>query len=125
MRSSDGATYSAVAQLPLAASCGIATSVLSNGSAFYPDNANSVTVQMTQGELSSCGWIDLTTGSNAALLGNEIIQFQTATLIGPGLYRLSNLLRGRRGTESATTTQRRFLALARRYRRRWHEDDAF
>jgi hypothetical protein len=104
MRSSDGASYSAVAQMPLAASCGIATSVLSSGSALYPDNANSVTVQMSQDELSSCGWIDLTTGSNAALLGNEIIQFQTATLIGPGLYRLSNLLRGRRGTESATTT---------------------
>src|SRR6202000_1820617 len=52
--------------------------------------------------LSSCTQIDLLNGANAALLGNEILQFQTATLTGPGLYTLSNLLRGRRGTETTT-----------------------
>ncbi|MDE1901658.1 MAG: phage tail protein [Alphaproteobacteria bacterium] len=102
MRSSDGVSYDAIGALQLAATAGIAATVLGDGSGYYADNANSVTVQVTQGSLSSCGFIDMTNGANAALLGREIIQFQTATLIGPGLYQLSNLLRGRRGTESAT-----------------------
>ncbi len=102
MRSSDGVTYSAVGSVPLACVAGLATSVLGNGSALYPDSANSVTVQLVQGQLASCGWIDLTNGANAALLGSEILQFQNAVLVGPGQYRLSGLLRGRRGTENAT-----------------------
>jgi len=67
-----------------------------------------------QGILSSCAEADLLNGANAALLGNEIIQFQTATLIGPGLYALSNLLRGRRGTEDVTSAHavgERFILL--------------
>ena len=104
LRSSDGATYTSIGALALPAMGGIATSVLATGSSFYMDNANTVNVQVTQGSLSSCSWIDLTNGANVALLGGEIIQFQTATLIGSGLYTLRNLLRGRRGTESAIAT---------------------
>ncbi len=104
MRSSDGVTYNTITSLSVAATSGIAASVLANGSALYPDNANTVNVQVAQGTLFSCSWIDLTNGANAALLGTEIIQFQTATVIGPGLYTLGNLLRGRRGTEAATGT---------------------
>ena len=92
VRSSDGANYSAIGSLSFAAVAGSAASILPNGSALYMDNAGAVTVQLTQGELSSCGWIDLTNGANAALLGGEIIQFQTAALVGTGLYRLSNWL---------------------------------
>lgn len=40
-------------------------------------------------------------GANGALLGEEIIQWTTATLIGTKRYRLSGLLRGRLGTEHA------------------------
>jgi len=43
-------------------------------------------------------------GANAALLGSEILQFKTATLVAPGQYRLSGLLRGRLGTEWAVGT---------------------
>lgn len=43
-------------------------------------------------------------GANVAVLGNEVIQFTTATLIAPGQYRLSGLLRGRLGTEHAIAT---------------------
>jgi len=42
-------------------------------------------------------------GANACLIGNEILQFRTATLGSPGIYTLSGLLRGRRGTESLMT----------------------
>lgn len=103
-RAADGVNYSQVAALPTPATTGIAVTALGNGSGLYPDNANSVNVQVINGTLSSCGTADLYNGVNAALLGGEIIQFQTATLIGPGLYTLGNLLRGRRGTESATGT---------------------
>ena len=103
-RAADGVNYSQIASLPTPVVAGIATTLLGNASSLYPDNANNVNVQIVNGSLSSCGTADLYNGINAALLGNEIIQFQTATLIGPGLYRLSNLLRGRRGTESACGT---------------------
>lgn len=103
-RAADGVNYSQIASLPTPVTAGIATSLLGNGSGDYMDNANSVNVQILNGALSSCSMVDLLNGANAALLGNEIIQFQTATLIGPGLYSVSNLLRGRRGTESATAT---------------------
>lgn len=104
MRSSDGANYASLSSSSIAAVAGIATSILPNGSGFYMDNAGTVTVQVMQGSLASCSWTDLTKGANAALLGGEIIQFQTATLTGPGLYTLGNLLRGRRGTEGKTGT---------------------
>lgn len=38
-------------------------------------------------------------GANLALVNNELIQFGTATLIAANTFRLSRLLRGRRGTE--------------------------
>jgi hypothetical protein len=38
-------------------------------------------------------------GANAALVGDEVIQFMTATPLGAGKYRLGGLLRGRLGTE--------------------------
>ncbi|MFL6770472.1 MAG: phage tail protein [Sphingomicrobium sp.] len=40
-------------------------------------------------------------GANLALLGDELIQFGRAEQLDPGLFRLSHLLRGRRGTEWA------------------------
>lgn len=103
-RAADGVNYSAIATLSAPATGGIATTALGSGSSLYMDNANTVSVQLINGTLSSCSAADLLNGANAALLGNEIIQFQTATLAGPGLYILGNLLRGRRGTEYAATS---------------------
>jgi hypothetical protein len=42
-------------------------------------------------------------GANLALLGSEIIQFAAAEALGPRRFRLSGLLRGRRGTEWAVS----------------------
>jgi hypothetical protein len=39
-------------------------------------------------------------GANLALIGDEIIQFASAESIAPRIFRLSGLLRGRRGSES-------------------------
>jgi hypothetical protein len=99
MRSADDVSFGTYASFNIPASAGYATSVLADASSFYMDCVNSVTVQLLQGTLSSCAQADLLNGANVALLGGEILQFQTATLIGPNCYMLSLLLRGRRGTE--------------------------
>lgn len=103
-RAADGVNYSSIANFGVCAVAGIATTQLANANANYMDRTSAVYVQLLQGELSSCGDADLLNGANAALLGDEIIQFQTATLTAPGLYKLNNLFRGRRGTEGATST---------------------
>jgi hypothetical protein len=83
---------------------GVATTALADGSTTLWDYKNTVTVALSTGTLTSQTALAVLNGTNAALLGNEIIQFQTATLISDSTYRLGGLLRGRRGTESATTT---------------------
>lgn len=45
-------------------------------------------------------------GANAALIGDEAIQFGRAERIGPARWRLSRLLRGRRGSEWAVAAHR-------------------
>jgi len=52
-------------------------------------------------ELSGISTLAVLNGGNAAIVGNELIQFRDAALIGPQQYRISGLLRGRRGTEDA------------------------
>lgn len=65
--------------------------------------------------LESCTEEDLNTGINAALVGDEIIQFMTVELQPDGrTYKLSNLLRARRGTNYAVpyhTTGETFVLL--------------
>ncbi|TFH47879.1 MAG: hypothetical protein E4H01_07405, partial [Lysobacterales bacterium] len=66
------------------------------------DHANTVQIQVTNGQaLSSSTEAGVLDGANAALLGNEIIQFITATDDGDFKYTLSGLLRGRLGTDWA------------------------
>jgi hypothetical protein len=42
-------------------------------------------------------------GANLALIGEELIQFASAEALAPRRFRLSGLLRGRRGSEGAVT----------------------
>lgn len=113
-RTTDGVNYRMAASVSQPATAGIATSVLAASAVDYPDNANSVTIQLLRGSLASHTLDEVLAGANAALLGDEIIQFQTITLLGNGAYQLRNLLRGRRGTEAAVSTHvlgERFLLL--------------
>ncbi|MBX9814174.1 MAG: hypothetical protein K2X76_05690, partial [Sphingomonas sp.] len=48
----------------------------------------------------------LDAGANLALVGDELVQFGAATPLGANRWRLTRLLRGRRGTEAAAGTQR-------------------
>lgn len=43
----------------------------------------------------------LLSGANRAMVGGELLQFGTAEVVGPAIWRLSRLLRGRAGTGSA------------------------
>lgn len=117
-RSSDGgASYSSVAADGTSDPMGLASTVLGDffgGNQF--DELNTVDVALTAGsaELEAANQAAVLNGSNIALLGNEVFQFKNADLIGDGAYRLSGLLRGRRGTEFATaghTAGERFVLL--------------
>lgn len=69
------------------------------------DETNTVTVDVGDGTLAT-NTRDAVLGSqtiNAIVIGSELLQFRNATLISPGIYELSGLLRGSRGTEWAMT----------------------
>lgn len=67
---------------------------------YFLDTVNTVRVTMTNGTLASCTYDEMVQeGRNLCLVGDEILQFQTATLVSGSTYTLSNLLRFRRGTE--------------------------
>jgi len=106
-RSADsGETWAEIDTLLDAGTLGTATTALADGQATVWDFANTVTVQLLNGTLDSASESAVLNGANAAALGYhgrwEIIQWQTATLVGTNTYTLSGLLRGRRGTEWAT-----------------------
>lgn len=118
-RSTDGgSSFTMFRSIISPAVIGSATTVL--GDVDTPnvwDKGNSVTIHITtpDGELSSDTELNVLNGANGALLGNEVIQFATATLNGDGSYTLTNLLRGRRGTEHETgghATGDRFILLS-------------
>ncbi|MFH0934322.1 MAG: hypothetical protein V1879_03895 [Pseudomonadota bacterium] len=69
------------------------------------DEQNSVTVNVGDGALASTtrDTVLNSLAVNAMLIGSEMIQFKTATLVSAGVYTLTGLLRGGRGTEWAMT----------------------
>ena len=80
----------------------VALTIYTGGNVF--DEAGSVTVDVSPGALSSATRDQvLDSDANAMLIGDEVIQFRDATLVTAGVYKLTGLLRGRRGTEWAMT----------------------
>lgn len=68
------------------------------------DETTKIRVRLLSGELESRPAIDILNGANALAIGPrgqmpEIVQFRTATEVSDGVWELSGLLRGRRGTE--------------------------
>jgi len=78
---------------------GFATNVLASGPTTIFDEVSTVTVRLIGGTLSNATEAQVLNGSNACIIGKEILQFKTATLNGDGDYDLSGFLRARRGTE--------------------------
>jgi hypothetical protein len=78
-------------------------------------NSGTVSVTLRSGELESVSPGDLANGENTALIGSEIVRFQTATLTSTLTYTLSGLVRGVRGTEafiSSHGASERFILLS-------------
>lgn len=109
-RSTDGGTdYEAISEITGGGTLGTVATALPAGPGDVWDWANTITVTLIDddGELESRSQLSVLNGSNAAWigpasgLGGELLQFQTATLVSAGVYELSGLLRGRRGTEWA------------------------
>lgn len=81
------------------------------------DETSSVDVRLTDlaDTLSSASEAAVLGGANAILIGDEVLQYKHATQIGPGQFRLSGLLRARRGSEWAAGSHKegdRLVALS-------------
>lgn len=100
----DGQSYEELLLLQNTATIGVATTVLADRSENTFDEFSSVTVRLRSGQLYSASELAVLNGSNPALLGDELVQFKTATLNADGSYTLSGLLRGRKGTPTAGHT---------------------
>jgi hypothetical protein len=121
LSSVDATSWREEATVTVAVDYGSAVTVLGPGSPYVIDHGHTVDVRLVRGTLESCTALDMLNGANAYLLGQEIFQAQTVTLLAPGLYRLSILLRGRRGTEhfiANHTPGERFVVLSPRTLRR-------
>lgn len=97
-----GESYAAINAFRFPSTMGTVIDVLGN---FFggniPDEINSFTVELNYGSLSSVGYSSFVNGTVAAVVGDEILFFRTATLNEDGTYTISGLLRGRRGSEYA------------------------
>jgi hypothetical protein len=98
-----GASWQDAGQTAAPARMGSALGVLGVGPATLIDTVNSVDIQMINpaSDLNDADMAALLRGDNLALLGDELIQFGRAVPIAAGQWRLSQLLRGRRGTDWA------------------------
>lgn len=87
---------------------GMTDTVLGPGSSMIADDRSEVVVRLVSDSqiLLNADRDALMSGANLALVGDELVQFGRAELLSSCLYRLSSLLRGRRGTEWASSTHR-------------------
>ena len=101
----NGAGWEPIGPTAAPATLGHARTVLGPGQSALIDLIGSVDVEL----LSDDMWLEgrdgaaLAAGANAAMLGSELIQFGAAEPLGNRRFRLSRLLRGRRGTEWAAS----------------------
>ena len=104
-RSPDGGTtYEEVGVATEEATVGRLVAALDAGPTTIIDEGNELYVDLDSGELESVSETSLLAGLNAAAIGAdgrwEVIQFRDAEISGsPNSWRLTGLLRGRRGTE--------------------------
>jgi hypothetical protein len=100
--SSDGATWQDIGTANGMSVMGTAVAGLAVAAPELLDTTSSVEVLLLHDQmlLQGCSDTALLAGANMALVGDELIQFGIAEAVGPSRYRLSRLLRGRRGTEA-------------------------
>ncbi|MEO8337651.1 MAG: phage tail protein [bacterium] len=119
--SADGVEFLPFASVEAEAIAGFAGDPLGTAIADVFDRANTLRVTLWNGELESVTREDALNGKNLAIVGTELIIFQTATLVaidagtGANVYELSMLLRGLRDTEDQIDTHvagERFVLLS-------------
>ena len=98
-----GESYAAMATVDSPAAIGTALGTLPSGVADRWDYASTVEVELLGDDmlLEGASETAVLAGANVALIGDEIVQFARADAIGARRFRLSTLLRGRRGSEAA------------------------
>ncbi len=103
MSSDSGASWQDIGPTAAPAVAGATIGMLPAGGSALFDLNGSVEVELLHEEmvLTGCGEDALAAGANLALIGEELVQFGSAEPTGPRTWRLSRLLRGRRGTEWA------------------------
>ncbi len=115
-KSADNIAYSSVGSVANTGTWGTCTTTLGDFTGGNTvDEKNTVDVVVGGGTLASITYAQLLDEGNAAIIGSELIHFRTATLLSAGNYRLSGLLRGRRGTDGYVSTHaaaERFALLA-------------
>lgn len=105
--SATGSHFAPSATLPIRATMGETLAPFHAGPTAYWDRTNTLALKLYAGELASRPADDiLAGGANALAIGTpdgdwEIVQFAQAELAGTATYNVSQLLRGRLGTEHA------------------------
>ncbi len=104
-----GTTFTEIAQQAISGSVGFGLQALPATQAETWDTTTTLSIYLnsTYMQLSSATDLQVIQGANLALVGAELIQFGVAQLLVDGsgntYYKISRLLRGRRGTEWAMT----------------------
>ena len=97
----NGESYVQIGKQNAESTWGISESAVTSGSTYGWDDTTVITVKLKSGTLNSVTDTAVLAGANLILIGNELINFGIATLIGPNEYHLTHLLRGKQGTEWA------------------------
>ncbi len=98
-----GESYSVATSIAGAATLGTTLTALPPGNTVRWDRLSTLDIELASdsADLQSAGEDAVLAGANLAAVGDELIQFATVAAIGVRRYRLSTLLRGRRGSEAA------------------------
>ena len=105
MRSAGGDNFALDTTVTQPCRFGVTTQDFWSGPAGHWDRVNRLAVKLTHGALTSASAQAVFNGANALAVQNEdggweVLQFVTAALTGPGEYTLTQLRRGRRGSET-------------------------
>lgn len=114
-----GGNYTRIGQAGNAATMGVLSSALDSGPTDVWDDESILYVELDYGSLESRTVQAVLNGANAAAVGDdgrwEIVQFRSAEFVALNLWKLTGLLRGRRGTEHFVGTSEagdRFVLLS-------------
>lgn len=102
-----GANYVDSASSTISAIMGLTTTVLNDHPAEYPDEESTCDIEISYSysELESTDYEGVLNRQNLAAIGNEddgyeLVNFQDAEEVTPGVWRIGNFLRGRKNTET-------------------------